>query len=109
MRVIRVLFLKPKTQTNTPVSVKRAKTVFVIIVVKQIFNRAEHAQIESFAFERNVVATGQVGATVAVETINAGRKANRREVTACSEKIEINPSAPESLRRNERKLMFRYA
>jgi hypothetical protein len=66
----KLVLLENETQTDSSISTKSAKAVFVIIVVKQIFNRAEHAQIESFAFERNVVSAGQVGSSVAIEAKN---------------------------------------
>ena len=106
---ILLIFLKPKTQTDSPVSIKRAKAVFVIIIAEQILNCAENAQIKPFAAERKVVAACQIGAAIAVKAKNPGRKTEWREITARREKIERRPSAFESLRRNERELMLRNA
>ena len=98
---------KPEAQTDSSVSAERAKSVFVIIVVEQIFNGGKNSRVKSFAFQRNIVTAGQIGAAIAVKAKNTRRKTERREITARGEKIEIHPSAAKSLRRNQRKLMFR--
>ncbi len=83
--------LKNNAQTAARRSAACAETVFVIIVVKQIFDCSEKAKPQRVSIRRNLVAGGNVGFSCALKAIKARRKnrvaENRRKIRTCREQI----------------------
>ena len=100
----RQILLKSEVHSEPSRSAEGAETVFVIIVIKKIFDCAVNAQIEFIVIERERITGGQIGFAIAFEAINVSRKSrvaeNGREVIARRQKINIRPKAFDSLRRN---------